>query len=334
MADTLTQEQIDALLNQALSGEVIQTASEETKDQVKEYDFRSPKKFTKEKIRSLETIFESYARLLSSYLTGLLRLYCKVSLISIEEQRYFEYNNALPDYVIMGLVDLGINSQNVEEFTTIVQLSNSLTFTMIDRLLGGRGVAAELDRDFTELETSVMKKVAADMANMMEEPWSNYLVLHPTLVGLETNSRVISTVGYDDTMIIIALEVTVNDENKSILSVCMPAINLDEIMMNYVTKNQKTARKNYDPKRENERRESIMSALNQSSLTITAVLSETQLQMSDVLHLQVNDIIPLDKNIGSNVVLRIGDKDWFDGKPGIYNNKKAVKIENVYRIEV
>lgn len=334
MADTLTQEQIDALLNQALSGEVIQTASDDTKDQVKEYDFRSPKKFTKEKIRSLETIFEGYARLLSSYLTGLLRLYCKVSLISIEEQRYFEYNNALPDYVIMGLVDLGINSQNVEEFTTIIQLSNSLTFTMIDRLLGGRGVAAELDRDFTELETSVMKKVAQDMANMMEEPWSNYLALHPSLVGLETNSRVISTVGYDDTMIIIALEVTVNDENKSILSICMPAINLDEIMMNYVTKNQKTVKKNYDPKRENERRESIMSALNQSSLTITAVLSETQLQMSDVLHLQVNDIIPLDKNIGSNVVLRIGDKDWFDGKPGIYNNKKAVKIENVYRIEV
>lgn len=334
MADTLTQEQIDALLNQALSGEVIQTASDDTKDQVKEYDFRSPKKFTKEKIRSLETIFEGYARLLSSYLTGLLRLYCKVSLISIEEQRYFEYNNALPDYVIMGLVDLGINSQNVEEFTTIIQLSNSLTFTMIDRLLGGRGVAAELDRDFTELETSLMKKVAQDMANMMEEPWSNYLALHPSLVGLETNSRVISAVGYDDTMIIIALEVTVNDENKSILSICMPAINLDEIMMNYVTKNQKTVKKNYDPKRESERRESIMSALNQSSLTITAVLSETQLQMSDVLHLQVNDIIPLDKNIGSNVVLRIGDKDWFDGKPGIYNNKKAVKIENVYRIEV
>lgn len=334
MADTLTQEQIDALLNQALSGEVIQTATEEPKDHVKEYDFRSPKKFTKEKIRSLETIFDGYARLLSHYLTGLLRLYCKVSLISIEEQRYFEYNNALPDYVIMGLVDLGINSENVEDFTTIVQLSNSLSFTMIDRLLGGRGVAAELDRDFTELEVSVMRKVVKDMAKMMEEPWSNYVELSPSLSGLETNSRVISTVGYDDTMIIIALEVTVNDDNKSILSVCMPAINLDEIMMNYVAKNQKTVKRNYDPKRENERRESIMSALNQSSLTITAVLSETQLQMSDVLHLQVNDIIPLDKNIGSNVVLRIGDKDWFNGKPGIYNNKKAVKIENVYRIEV
>ena len=43
MADTLTQEQIDALLNQALSGEVIQR-SEEPDQNIKEYDFRSPKK--------------------------------------------------------------------------------------------------------------------------------------------------------------------------------------------------------------------------------------------------------------------------------------------------
>ncbi len=334
MADTLTQEQIDALLNQALSGEVIETAAETDNDRIKEYDFRSPKKFTKEKIRSIESIFEGYARKLSSYFTGLLRLYCQVNLMSIEEQRYFEYNNALPDYVMMGLVDLGIDSENVEEFTTIVQLSNSLTFTMIDRLLGGRGEGKEMDRDFTELETSVMKKVIIDMTKMMEEPWSNYLQLKPSLTGLETNSRVISTVGYDDTMIIVALEVTINDESKSIISICMPAINLDEIMQNYVMKTQKTGRKYYDPRRETERRESIMTALNQSSLTIKAVLSETQLQMSDVLHLQVNDIIPLDKKISSNVVLRIGEKDWFDGKLGIFNNKKAVKIENVYRIEV
>lgn len=334
MADTLTQEQIDALLSQALSGEVIETTTENESDRIKEYDFRSPKKFTKEKIQRLETIFESYARALSSYFTGLLRLYCQVNVMSIEEQRYFEYNNALPDYVVMGLVDLGINSQNVEEFSTIVQISNSLTYTLIDRLLGGKGEVAEMDRDFTELETSIMRKIMVDFARMMEEPWSVYVPIKPSLAGLETNSRVISTVGYDETMIIIALEVTINDTNKSIISVCMPAINLDEIMQTYVMKNQKPGRRSLDPKRETERRETIMTALNQSSLTITAVLSETNLQMSDVLHLQVNDIIPLDKKISGNVTLRIGDKDWFDGKLGIYNNKKAVKIENVYRIEV
>lgn len=333
MADTLTQEQIDALLNQALSGDVIETTSEsDDSDRIKEYDFRSPKKFTKEKIRILETIFESYARALSSYLTGLLRLYCKVNLISIEEQRYFEYNNALPDYVIMGMLDLGIESDEIDEFVTILQLSNSLTYSMIDRLLGGNGESADYDRDFTELEISVMKKVITDMANMMEEPWSNYLKINPKITELETNSRVISAVGHDDTMMIVALEVAVN-ENKSIISVCIPAVNLDEIMQKYMTKTRKTG-KRLDVNRENERRDNIMNGLSKTSLTLTAVLSETQLNMSDVLHLQVNDIIPLEKDINSNVVIKIGDKCWFDGKLGIFNNKKAVKIENVHRIEV
>lgn len=331
MADTLTQEQIDAMLNQALSGGLIETTTVE--EQIKEYDFRSPKKFTKEKIRTLETVFESYARLLSSYLTGLLRLYCKVSLVSIEEQRYFEYNNALPDYVMMGMLDLGIDNDEIDEFTTIIQLSNSLTYVMIDRLLGGRGESADLDRDFTELETSVMGKVIHDLSAMLKEPWENYIELNPKVTQLETNSRVISTVGYDDTMIIVALEVTIN-EIKSIISICIPALNLDEIMQKYVTRSHKPTRKIHDARREEERRDTIMTTLNQSTLTIKAVLDETQLQLSDILHLQVDDIIPLPKNIEGNIVLRIGGKDWFDGKLGIFNNKKAVKIENVYRIEV
>ena len=57
---------------------------------------------------------ENYSRHLSSYITGLLRLYCKVSLASIEEQKYFEFSNALPDYTIMGIVDLGIEDDDIE----------------------------------------------------------------------------------------------------------------------------------------------------------------------------------------------------------------------------
>lgn len=333
MADTLTQEQIDALLSQAISGGVIETSSSESQEEVKEYDFRSPKKFTKERIKLLENIFENYARLLSSYLTGLMRLYCKVTLVSIEEQQYFEYNNALPDYVMMGIVDMGIDSPDIEEFTSIIQLSNSLTFIMIDRLLGGKGEYMDTDRDFTEIETAIMNKSLGNMAKMMREPWESYLELNPTLQTIETNARVISTVGYDDNMIIVALEVAVAD-TKSIISVCIPALNLDEIMQKFGGRSTNRGRKSPDVVKEQERKDTIMGALNQSALDIHAVLDETTLQLSDVLRLQVNDIIPLGKSIDGNVVLKIGDRQWFDGKMGTFNNKKAVKIENVYRIEV
>ena len=329
MAETLTQEQIDALLSSAMSGEVVESSKEAD---VKEYDFRAPKKFTKERIKILDSIFDNYARLLSSYLTGLLRLYCKVSLASIEEQRYFEFNNALPDYVMMGTLDLGIHDDDIGSVTAIVQLSNSLTYILIDRLLGGRGEYKDADRDFTEIEVSIIDKIINNMAALMREPWEPYVEVNPSVVNIETNSRVYSAVDYDDTMILVALEATVSD-TKTIITICLPALSLDELMQKYVSKSVRSTRR-FDAVREQERRDNIMRALNDTSLNIVAVLGKTALDVSDVLNLQIDDIIPLDLSIESNVKLRIGNRIWFDGKLGSYNQNKAVKIENVFRSEV
>lgn len=314
-----------------MTGEVVQSKAENSQT-VKDYDFRSPKKFTKERIKVLDSIFDNYARLLSSYLTGLLRLYCKVTLASIEEQRYFEFNNGLPDYVMMGTVELGIHDEDIESTPTIVQLSNSLTYILIDRLLGGRGEYKDADRDFTEIEVSIIEKIIGNLAGLLREPWEQYVEVSPTLTSVETNSRVFSAVDYDDTMIIVCLEVAVN-ETKTLVNVLMPVLNLDAVMQKYVTKTARSTRR-FDANREQERRETIMRALNESPLTVKAVLGEVSLDIADILSLQVDDIIPLDKNINSNVVVKVGDSPWFDGKLGVYNQSKAVKIENVYRIEV
>lgn len=329
MAETLTQEQIDAMLNSVLSGEKVELESHEDKEEIKEYDFRTPKKFTKEQIKVLERIFESYARHLSSYITGLLRLYCKVSLASIEEQKYFEFSNALPDYTIMGNIDMGIKDEDIDESHAVLQLSNSLTFTMIDRMLGGRGFYEDADRDFTEIEINVMSGIVNRFTELMKEAWDGYVETTPVLTGIETNTRVISASDSDATMIIVAMEVTVN-ESKSVVSFCMSALVLDQIMKKFSAKFS-SGKKSVNTNKESERKENIMSTLGQSELTVTAVLDETQLELKDVLQLQVNDIIPLQKPITGNVLLKIGNTYWFDGKLGTLNNRKAFKIDNILK---
>ena len=330
MADVLTQEEIDAMLSSAQSGGSIAVAEKPV--DIKEYDFRSPKKFTKERIKTLDSIFDNYARLLSSYLTGLLRLYCKVTLASIEEQKYFEFNNALPDYVMMGMAELRIQDDEVEDLNVIVQFSNSLTYIMIDRLLGGAGEYKDTDREFTEIEVSVMENIVKNTLALMKEPWGTFVEVEPVLDAIETNSRVISSAGYDDTMIICVLEIMIT-ETKALITVCMPAIGLDEIMQKYTTRQTRSGRK-IDAGREKERRGNIFDGVTHTALDITAVLGEVDLDMLDVLRLQVNDIIPLGKSIESNINLTVGGKRWFDGKMGIFNNKKAVKIENVFGMEL
>lgn len=327
MADVLTQAQIDEMLkNVAMGAAPVVVPADDKK--VKEYDFRAPKKFTREQIKILDSIFESYARMLSSYLTGLLRLYCSVSLVNIEEQRYNEFNNALPDYVMMGMVDMGIMNEEVSETNIIIQVSNAITYTMIDRLLGGKGEYRDVNRDFTEIEITIMTDIMKSFAELLKEPWMTHIELEPRLIGIETNSRVVQTIGHEDTVIIVALEVEINGL-KSIVSVCIPAINLDEIMGKFIPR-YTGSKKRTDAHREADRRDSIMTGISTTDLEVKAVLGEINLDLYEVLTLQVNDVIPLNKGIDSNITIKVGDKTWCDGKMGTYNNKKAVMIDNFF----
>jgi flagellar motor switch protein FliM len=306
--------------------EIEEQASEK---KIKTYDFKMPKKFTKEQLKVIDGIFENYSRVLSSYLTGLLRVYCKVEVIQIEEQLYYEFNNALPDYVMMAMVNMGITDEDVLETSCILEVSNPISFTMMDRLMGGAGTYSEQNRDFTEIEVGLMTNVLKKMSTLLKEPWGSYIDVNPVLTTIETNSRVVQTISPDEVVIIVMLEMEIKDV-KNTISICIPALGLESMMSKFGDKWARTT-KRLDPKRENERRVSLMDAIKDSELQIDAVLCDTTLDLYDVLTLQPGDVIPLNVPIDSNVTVKIGNNLWFDGKLGIKNSKKAVKIDNIYK---
>lgn len=332
MADVLSQSQIDALLNSfsAEGAKALDEIEEQANEKkIKNYDFKMPKKFTKEQLKVIDGIFENYARVLSSYLTGLMRVYCKVEVLQIEEQLYYEFNNALPDYVMMAMINMGITDDDVLETNCIMELSNPITGTMMDRLMGGLGSYVETNRDFTEIEVGLMANVLNRMAGLLKEPWGTYIEINPKVTTIETNARVLQTISPDDVVIIVMLEVEIRDV-KNTISFCVPAINLESIMSKFGDRWSRTSKK-LDPRKDNERKLSLMDAIKDSELKIDAVLCDTELDLYDVLTLQPGDVIPLNMPIDANVTVRIGGNLWFDGKLGIKNSKKAVKIDNIYK---
>ena len=52
---------------------------------IKSYDFKSPKKFTKERMSTVENLYDSFARALAPYLTGLLQSFCEININGIVE---------------------------------------------------------------------------------------------------------------------------------------------------------------------------------------------------------------------------------------------------------
>ena len=148
MAEVLSQSQIDALLAAAMSGTQDLTQQKEEKKYQK-YDFRSPRKYTKERLKMLNGVFENYAKVLNTRINALARATCEVEVDTVDEQRYYEFSNALIDGEVVTLAYLDIDGDR-EDTPVIIVATPSIMVSLIDRLMGGNGdVEEDLPSDYT-----------------------------------------------------------------------------------------------------------------------------------------------------------------------------------------
>lgn len=328
MAEQLSQGQIDALLKRLSSGEVDAVPEEQSGGRrIKDYDFKSPKKFTKEQLKAMDSLHENFSRLLSNYLSGLLRLYCEVSVLQIEEQRYFEYNNALPDGSLLALVDLKPKNRQLSEATLIMDVNTTVGFLMIDRLLGGSGDGYNINREFSDIELAILENVIQKIVRLMEEAWCSHLEVTAEMSSIETNSRLLQALSPEDIVVIVVLNCKIKNLSAEI-SICIPAVNLEEMIGSFTSKYARV-NKRQSVDIADAARQRILSALTDSDLEVKAVLGRMQLDLKDVLQLQVADVIPLSKSINSDIEVLVDNTPWFSGKLGETKLKKAIKISNL-----
>ena len=115
MADVLSQAQIDALLNSVRSGDKdLDKSDQEPEKKYQKYDFSSPRKFNRDRIKMLNGIFDNYSRVVGSRLNARLRTNCEVTVESVEEQRYYEFSNALSEGDVLALADAQIKDKMAE----------------------------------------------------------------------------------------------------------------------------------------------------------------------------------------------------------------------------
>lgn len=332
MSDVLSQSQIDELLknlNNADTQTLEDMSDSLSEKKVRNYDFKAPKKFTKEQLKSIGNIYETYSRMFSSYLTSITRFYCKVEVLQIEEQRFYEYSNALPDYTMMGNIDFSFREKDdIMDTKCMIQFSNPVTYSLIDRLLGGYGKNMDISRNFTDIEIRIMRNVFKKMAGFFQEVFSPYIDLTSELSDIETNARVNQPIYADEVIVLATLEVEYNDV-KNIVTIAVPAITMESVLAKEASGNASRVRRT-DSAREKECREGIIKKISRSDFKIEAVLAETHVNLNEILSLHTNDVLLLNVPIDRNISLVVNNEKLFDGKLGTINHKKAIKICNVY----
>jgi flagellar motor switch protein FliM len=322
MPEILSQSQIDSLLNSLTQGTEVLDVPEVGDTKVKEYDFRSPKLFTREQIKLVHSIYENYAKLLSSHITATLQTYAHVEIVEVEEQKYYEFNNALPDSVLAGIIDFSDDER--DEDLAIIDISKDIGFCAIDRLLGGVGQSLEIDREYTEIELVLLDNFIRGMVRLMKNVWSDYLEVTPELKKIETNSRILQGISADDNVVIVVMNIQLN-ETQGIINLCISGDTLERIFKKRSAQTRRNIRKE-DPETEAQRRSKIIKEISKTELEIVGVLGTVEVPLKELMDLEVGDTIKLDKPVDSLIDLVIEDVTWFRGQMGVFRKKKASVI--------
>ncbi len=325
MAEVLSQSQIDALLHAVQSGEKdLNEPAEEQEKKYRKYDFSSPRKFTKDRIKMLNSIFDTYSRIINSRLNARLRANCEITVESIEEQRYYEFSNALTEGDVLALVNMTVKNK-AQDVPLLLYLSTPTALSMMDRLMGGEGEAdASLPADYTytDIELQLYEDIVSDLVSVMGGSWESYIPIEFAYSKTDVNPTLSQIIGLDETVIIVDMKMQFTNITGR-MSICLPG----EVLANIFAE---ISREN--PVRKltaEDKSEEIFDKLRDSSLEIVSILGETRLSLSDVYHLNVGDVIDLGCPKDSSVYLDIGGYHWFTGKVGTHKKNMAVKIDNV-----
>jgi flagellar motor switch protein FliM len=326
MPEVLTQSQIDQLLSElADQPETVAAVTEEKK--FRPYNFRNPKKLTRDQQKVLRSIGEVFARHFASYLAGMTRTYCEVYVVSLEEHPYMEYNNALPDMQVTAVLET-----NLIKGAMLLDLSNSLTFALIERMFGGVIIDREPpDREFTDIEVTLMDRIVRRIVSLFEEAWTFWPDIEINVRQIETNTRFIKAIAMEDMVTTMVFSVSLN-QVKGTVSCCLPCMEILPLMEAVVAAQSGGVHEDDEAAREaaSESRGALMTKLQDASAEVCGVLGSTTMSMRDVLSLQPGDVIRLDQSVGTPLTITVNGRKWFHGVPGTRKNKMALRINRPY----
>lgn len=320
MTEVLSQDEIDQLLTAINAGETEIESIKPTADtrKIKIYDFKRPDKFSKEQIRTVQNMHETFARLTTTTLSASMRALVNVHVASVDQLTYEEFIRSIPTPTTLAVV-----SMDPLKGQAILEIDPSVTFTIIDRLFGGSGEGAKLNRELTDIEHSVMEGIIVRILGNMREAWTTVIDLRPRLSQIETNPQFAQIVPPSEMVVLVTLETKVG-EVEGMMNFCIPYMTIEAIV------SKLSAQFWYSSVRKGATTENlkiIQDKLSSVEIPVIAEVGHISIPVRDVLALRQGDVVRLHSvHVGDPMALDVGNKRKFLCRPGVIGKKMAVQI--------
>lgn len=321
----MSQSEIDALLNALDTGDIsAEDIKEEDTRKIRDYDFRNPQKMSKEQLRTLEVIHENFGRSLQTFLTGLLRINVKTKILTVDQFAYSEFSNAIASPAFLLIIDFHPLYGQI-----LIDISPTIMYIIVDRLLGGFGSEEQELRAFTQIELSLLRRIMSSITADLKNAWENVVELDPILTKIEVNPQFAQIVAPNETIALITMSLEIGG-TEGLLNVCVPYITLESVVDRLTTRSWFSSLEN-TTEEDQEEKVLLQKRILNTKVPVIATLGKSIATINEIANLRYGDVIRLDTSTDSEIDVSVGTKMKYHANIGIKDKKMAVKITEVLR---
>jgi flagellar motor switch protein FliM len=319
MADILSQEEIDALLEVVDDNEEASSIKQEDSREIMLYDFKRPNRVSKEQLRSIKSIHDKLARNLASQISTVLRTIIEIELQSVDQMTYGEFLMSIPSPTSFNIFSL-----KPLDGDAVLELNPSIVFPMLDRLLGGDGKVYNVDRELTDIELNLLDAILRMIMQKLKESWENVMDFSPSIEAKESSANVVQIVAQNEIVIIVVLEITIG-ESSGMINIAYPVIFLESVLSKMSNRDIIISESNSKKSKNKELKELVKRA----DIEAEVILGETTLSLKEILDLEKGSVIRLNREVSDIVTISINKKDIFKAQMSVQEYKKLLEIKEI-----
>jgi len=316
--EQLSQSDIDALLGGggAVAPRIAPVAPQSTAEL---YDFRRPRHVSKERLRTLEAMYERLVKSLEAWLIGRVRKQVELRLQSVEQFSFGEFTLSLPT----PCASFGFDILNIEGQQGVIDVGHEFAYLLIDRFFGGGGQPTSMHRALTPIERLAVRTVVERIGVLLAETWQDYVELQLDITTFESFPDMIQGTGRSDPVLVANIEVAIGSET-SMLLLCLPLAVLDKF---FSSAEQQRVREMTGSESERQAtRRLTESALRNTHADVAARLPSFQLPLRNLLNLPPGAVLTTGLSMDTPLELHIGGQRRFTASAGRLGNTMAVRL--------
>ena len=326
MADILSQEEIDALLevvDEEGDSDALEASDFGDERQIILYDFKRPNRVSKEQLRAVKGIHDKMARNLAAQISSIMRSIVEIQLHSVDQMTYGEFLMSLP-----SPTSFNVFSIKPLDGSCVIELNPSIAFPMIDRLLGGVGESFESTRELTDIELNLLDAILRIVMQRLKEAWGPITEMYPNVETKESSLNVVQVVSQNEIVIMVVMEIIIGN-SSGMINLCYPVIYLEPILSRLANRDimlgETSAKKS--------RNKELTALVGRAEVFNEAIIGKSELSVGELLDLEQGDIIILDRPADDHAIVLIDKKELFLAEIGLHRFRKSIKIKQLIKTD-